>query len=278
MQSGVWINPLGNRVMPKSGQFLDRFDFRDDYLASRGAKAEKILKVLQTKIRDTADASLLDIGCSQGQITRRLSKNFRFVVGVDTDLGERTGAFYFVQADGCSLPFVSSRFHVVLLNHVLEHVCWPEKLLAEVWRVLKPGGLCYLACPNRYILVEPHYRLPFLSWLPRSMADTYVKLSGRGNSYLDNLPSYWKLIRWTRRFQVEDLTLTVLKSPQQFFPHDPTLTAQARWVHWLPCWLLKSLIPWFPVWILLMKRPEVANPSSVSEFSATHEVSLAASK
>jgi SAM-dependent methyltransferase len=41
-----------------------------------------------------------------------------------------------------------------------------EALLDEVWRVLKPGGLAYLACPNRYSLVEPHYRLPFLSWFP----------------------------------------------------------------------------------------------------------------
>jgi SAM-dependent methyltransferase len=264
--------------MTGSGQFLNRFDFRDDYLASRGAKAEKILKVLQREIRDTAHTSLLDIGCSQGQITRRLSKDFGFVVGVDTDLGERAGAFYFIQADGCRLPIVSSRFDVVLLNHVLEHVSWPENLLAEVWRVLKPGGLGYLACPNRYGLVEPHYRLPLLSWLPRSMADTYVRLSGRGKCYLDNLPSYWELIKWTRRFKVEDLTLTVLKSPRQFFPEDANLTAQARWAHWIPLWLLKPFIPWFPVWILLIKKPQVADLRTISQFQPDHEVSLAAPK
>ena len=124
-------------TMKQSSQFLDRFDFRVDYLASRGAKAEKILKVLRREFQDIAHVSLLDVGCSQGQITGRLSKDFGFVVGIDID-PERTRAFHFVQADGCRLPIVSSRFDVVLLNHVLEHVSWPEKLLTEVWRVLKP--------------------------------------------------------------------------------------------------------------------------------------------
>ncbi|PYV93031.1 MAG: hypothetical protein DMG05_02760 [Acidobacteria bacterium] len=278
MQSGAWISPARHMLTAESGKFLDRFDFQADYLASRGAKAEKILKVLQRGIRDASHASLLDIGCSQGQITRRLSRDFGFVVGVDIDFEQKTGAFYFIQADGCRLPLVSSRFDVVLLNHVLEHVSWPEKLLAEVWQVLKPGGLCYLACPNRYTLVEPHYRLPLLSWLPRPMADIYVRLSGRGQRYLDNLPSYWTLIKWTHGFNVEDLTLTVLKNPRQFYPDDPALTTQARWVHWLPFWLLRPFTPWLPVWILLMRKPEMATPHTVSQFPAAHEVSFAAPK
>jgi len=264
-------------TMKQSSQFLDRFDFRVDYLASRGAKAEKILKVLRREFQDIAHVSLLDVGCSQGQITGRLSKDFGFVVGIDID-PERTRAFHFVQADGCRLPIVSSRFDVVLLNHVLEHVSWPERLLTEVWRVLKPGGLCYLACPNRYALLEPHYRLPLLSWLARPMADTYVRLAGRGRAYVDNLPSYWKLIKWTRRFKVQDLTLVVLKNPKQFFPDDPALIARARWVGWLPVWLLKPFVPWFPVWILLIRKPEFADPRRVSQFSPAHEVSLAAPK
>ena len=69
----------------RSNRFLERFDFREAYLASRGAKAEKILKVLQGKIKDSEHASLIDIGCSQGQITQRLAERFGFVVGVDPE-------------------------------------------------------------------------------------------------------------------------------------------------------------------------------------------------
>jgi len=36
---------------------------------------------------------------------------------------------------------------------------------------------------SRLALIEPHYRLPFLSWLPRPLATAYLRLSGRGSSY-----------------------------------------------------------------------------------------------
>ena len=173
----------------------------------------------------------------------------------DQEQNRQTEGFHFVQADGCLLPLLSSRFDVVLLNHVLEHVSSSEALLDEVWRVLKPGGLAYLACPNRYSLVEPHYRLPFLSWFPRSLADLYVRLAGRGQEYLDRLPSYWQLIRWTRRFLVKDLTVTLLKHPGRFYSDDSELMAQARRAKWIPFFLLKLMVPWLPVWVMVIRKP-----------------------
>lgn len=240
----------------KSGRFLERFDFRDEYLASREIKAEKIIRVLQEEIESPSFCSLLDVGCSQGQITQRLAKNFRFVVGVDRDKEQERQRrdFHFVQADGGQLPFLSSSFDVVLLNHVLEHVSSSEALLDEVWRVLKAGGLAYLACPNRYSLIEPHYRLPFLSWLPRPLADVYVRVSGRGSEYLDRLPSYWQLIRWTRRFRVTNLTVPLLKHPSRFFADDPKLMTQARRAKSFPAFLLELFLPLFPVWVLVMRK------------------------
>lgn len=243
--------------MKESGRFLERFDFREEYLAARAIKEQKILRVFRGEIQDTSLCSLLDVGCSQGQITERLARNFRFVVGIDRDQEQnrQTEGFHFVQADGCLLPLLSSRFDVVLLNHVLEHVSSSEALLDEVWRVLKPGGLAYLACPNRYSLVEPHYRLPFLSWFPRSLADLYVRLAGRGQEYLDRLPSYWQLIRWTRRFLVKDLTVTLLKHPGSFYSDDSELMAQARRAKWIPFFLLKLMVPWLPVWVMVIRKP-----------------------
>jgi SAM-dependent methyltransferase len=240
----------------KPGHFLERFDFRDEYLASRETKAEKILRVLKEELQTTSLYSLLDVGCSQGQITQRLARNFRFVVGVDRGREQegRHEGFHFVQGDGIALPFLASSFEVVLLNHVLEHVSSSEGLLDEVWRVLKAGGLVYLACPNRYSLIEPHYRLPFLSWFPRPLADLYVRIAGRGPKYLDHLPSYWQLIRWTRRFRVKNLAVPLLKHPNRFFPDDPKLVAQARRANWLPSFLLELFLPWFPVWVLVMRK------------------------
>jgi SAM-dependent methyltransferase len=185
-----------------------------------------------------------------------LAEEFGFVVGVEMDREARQGdnRFQFVQGDGCCLPVLSSSFDVVLLNHVLDHVSSPQQLLDEAWRVLKPGGICYLAVPNRFILIEPHYLLPFLSWLPRPLANLYVRMAGRGQVYLDHMPSYCALKKLTRRFCVEDKTVLVFKHPENFFPDDPKLYAQARWSQWIPDWLVKILLPVFPVWILILRK------------------------
>ncbi len=242
--------------MVKPAKFLDRIHFRDSYLATRGAKAEKILKVLRKHKAELSHASLADIGCSRGHITQRLTEEFDFVVGLDLDDEDRhlASEFHFIQADGCSLPLASATFDVVLLNHIVEHVSSPQRLLDEVWRVLKADGVCYLACPNRLSPVEPHYRLPLLSWLPRPLANAYVRLAGRGERYLDNSPTYWGLRKLTRKFHVLDQTRLILKNPDEYLNNDPSLKKQAGWLRWFPEWILRMLVPFFPVWVLILKK------------------------
>lgn len=239
-----------------SQRFLDRFDYlRDEYLASRKTKSGKILRILQYEIGNPAGAVIADIGCSEGHITESLSREFALVVGLDIDYpSDWTGKFPFVQADGSQLPLASGKFDGVVINHILEHAASPPRLLDEVWRVLKPGGVCYLAVPNRYWPMEPHYRLLLLSWLPRFLANGYVRLAGRGTHYPEQLPSYWSVRRLSRRFSVEDLTPVLLKTPEQFFPDDPVLLKQARKLSWLPLWLLRILIPAAPSWVLILRK------------------------
>ena len=58
-------------------RFLDRFDYlRDEYAASRKAKSGKIVRILQRELRNPKGAVIADIGCSEGQITESLSKEF----------------------------------------------------------------------------------------------------------------------------------------------------------------------------------------------------------
>lgn len=45
-----------------------------------------------------------------------------------------------VRADICNLPFEDNEFDVIFCNHVLEHIPDDEKAIAELYRVMKPGG------------------------------------------------------------------------------------------------------------------------------------------
>ena len=52
-----------------------------------------------------------------------------------------------VKMDIHEMPFEDNKFDVVLCNHVLEHVADDMKALAEIKRVLKPGGWAILLVP-----------------------------------------------------------------------------------------------------------------------------------
>ncbi len=242
--------------MTQPRTFLDRFDFKDAYLASRPIKANKILRVLEREMGELSAATLLDIGCSQGGITEIIGRSFALAVGLDPDpIGNaEICSTRFVQADGCRLPFAAASFDAVLLNHVLEHAATPALLLEEIRRVMKSRAVCYLACPNRWTIVEPHYRLPFLSWLPRSWAHCYVRWMRRGPRYLDVLPSYWQLRDLTRGFKVSHLTLAFLKRPDLFFPDDRDMRDKVKWVSWMPESLLGWLVPLAPVFVLILRK------------------------
>src|SRR3990172_4017681 len=99
----------------------------------------------------------------------------------------------FALIDGMSLAFRDSVFDVVIWAHIYEHVPDARRVLGEIRRVLRPGGICYFAADNRLQVWEPHHRLPFLSWLPRPMSHLYLRLAGRGNTYQEKLVSYESL-------------------------------------------------------------------------------------
>ena len=92
-------------------------------------------------------ASVLDLGCGAGDsvdLFRRLDGRSSWI-GLDIEdsaevRARRRSDAEFVTFDGERIPFEESRFDLVYCSQVLEHVRRPEPLLAEVARVLRPGG------------------------------------------------------------------------------------------------------------------------------------------
>ncbi|GAB4201397.1 MAG: class I SAM-dependent methyltransferase [Roseiflexaceae bacterium] len=84
-----------------------------------------------------------------------------------------------VNGAGESLPFADGSFDLVICWDVVEHVQDPERLLAELARVLRPGGRVLLTVINRYAFRDPHYHLPLLNWVPRPLAEAVIARRGR---------------------------------------------------------------------------------------------------
>jgi SAM-dependent methyltransferase len=85
-----------------------------------------------------------------------------------------------VNGAGERLPFADASFDMAICWDVVEHVQNPEQLLAELARVLRPGGRALLTVINRYAFRDPHYHMPLLNWLPRSLAEALIARRGRG--------------------------------------------------------------------------------------------------
>lgn len=220
----------------------------------RRTKAAKLIAVVQHALGrpDLSGLTALDVGCSAGFIADELALAGARTTGVDIDepglararerFGERVD---FRFARGEALPFDDGSVDVVVLNHIYEHVVDPEAVVADIHRVLAPGGVLYAGLGNRLGVIEPHYKLPFLSYLPQRAADRYLRVTGRGEHYYEHFATRAGLRRLFAAYDVWDYTLPVLADAGAFAGSDVV----PAWVGRLPEPLLAASLPVVPTYV-----------------------------
>jgi SAM-dependent methyltransferase len=95
-----------------------------------------------------AGARMLEVGCGTGAVMSRLASEYSFnLFGVDIDhaslvyADREYDAFRLAQADGHWLPLPDSAFDAVYCHYLLLWVADPARVLAEMHRVTRPGGV-----------------------------------------------------------------------------------------------------------------------------------------
>src|SRR6478735_6477363 len=131
---------------------------------------EQILPLAAGELRGAA--RVLDVGCGDGQVSRLAWKlGAELVVGVDPTHNqisvahERGGGPAYVRGPAAQLPFADEAFDAVVACLVFEHIDDVDAAIAEVARVLRPGGRF------AFFLNHPLLQTPNSGWIDDHMVD-----------------------------------------------------------------------------------------------------------
>ncbi len=129
------------------------------------------IEVIQQLLPEiTPETKVLEIGCGAGLFCFELASKANLVVGVDIARFVLTFAdtvryvlgkdnVVFSNGDAEHLSFRENMFDLVICSEVMEHVLFPEAVLAEIRRVLKDSGTLILTTPTAFSLSDLSMRM-----------------------------------------------------------------------------------------------------------------------
>lgn len=166
---------------------------------------------------------VLDAGCGAGSLTIAAHLSGYHIVGVELappcfelaqQLASAAGipeyeiSSLLVRHDLADLPFPPDHFSLITSHQVIEHVSDPTIVLREFYRCLQPGGLLWLDAPDYRFCFEPHYRIPWLPFLDKAIASTWLEVFEKTTPGLDNFNyvSLPYILEILKSFEMEIIT------------------------------------------------------------------------
>lgn len=136
--------------------FLREHIFRDDTL--------RMIAALWPDRQPDPGTEVVEIGCGPGFYARKLAERFPSVsiIGVDRSASQVQWAQRRAASEGLTnctfqrvnalmLPCENARFHILIASRLFTILADPERAVAEMYRVLKPGGRCFVAEPRHAV-------------------------------------------------------------------------------------------------------------------------------
>jgi ubiquinone/menaquinone biosynthesis C-methylase UbiE len=164
---------------------------RRDYETYMSKRLERFSGALDGK-------TVLDLGCGWGGIVIDVAKSSRIAVGVEPDVSRTATADQLLKklnlfnggiicGKGEHLPFKNNSFDVVASYQVLEHVACLDRVVREVARTTKVGGIFHFTTPNYMSFREPHYKIFWLPFMPKRLGRVYLSILGYNPDFINHI-------------------------------------------------------------------------------------------
>jgi SAM-dependent methyltransferase len=140
-----------------------------------------------------SSSRVLDLGCGRGGLVEQLEHPLNRIIGVDADMvslqeHRLAGRLPLTAALSHNLPFPDESFDMVFASWVLEHLAQPERVMVEIGRVLRPGGVFIFITPNkRHPLIALNNLINRFSNFQAGLVDLFY-----GRPSTDTFPAYYR--------------------------------------------------------------------------------------
>jgi SAM-dependent methyltransferase len=188
----------------------------DDHYMDRASRQHTLAEL--RRWLGTNAPVIMDIGCSSGSMLKLLLREFRpgNILGADyvrrplEVLAGTLPGVPLLQFDLTACPLPDSSLDGIVLLNVLEHIENDDAALAQVARILKPGGIAIIevpAAPNLYDIYDKqllHYRRYRIGELVEKVSGQGLRVLARSHLGFFLYPAFWAVKKRGRRFLTAD--------------------------------------------------------------------------
>lgn len=221
--------------------------------------ANQLEAIIKIHFKNTKKSTCLDIGCSTGVVTFLLSRNFDKTIGIDVDKDAvktanrdyRKKKLIYKVMDAERTTFKDNYFDAMIINQGYECVDNQNLLAKEMYRILKPGGICLVGARNKISFVESITRIPLIHFLPEKVAEKITRMFGK-NYYHGNYLTLFGLYKLFHKFDIENITSKIIVDSTKYKFVD--IMKYRSIIRFIPKAFIDLMMPLIPNFFLLLRK------------------------
>ncbi len=150
------IPPHLKKIMLYDHSEVDNFDPYSIHKLNYCDRIQTVINLIEKNFPNPTNIQIGEFGCAQGNMSLLLAERGYTVTAVDQDaafleysqLKYERGTIQWIKANFSDENIPMQALDVAILGEIIEHCAYPEKVVENISRYVKPGGICIITTPN----------------------------------------------------------------------------------------------------------------------------------